>query len=1217
MPRTTTSKAVEKWIDMLQKNNSFEKLSDEELDSIFSQMLSGRGIPQDSQTEMLQFPRQQKILMMTMRNQVLTEVVSVTNQSTIRKSKKSKQPMNSVPYFIDMLLIIINHYRSKEQIKKKYLVRLQSLSVCLRSEEVSYVIEFIELDGLELLNSLLAHIRYTQKKQTLMDYDIMRQIVVCIECILDCVDGLEAIIAQPDIVKTLCMCLAFDELQKTREDLLAVSKLKRNIATNAYRKITTSSDSNRIDVNSKTSMTKLYNKQVGIRSHLLFLLSVLCYASEESYWIVLEGMNHYKLMNREGSRFQPLVESFLNTRLDSEFADEELHLNYVTNVLTFINALVYASMDSAFRNHTYLDFVRMGVSSMVHNLLKHPSSKLQKQLKMYIEFEEEEQDLVRMVIRGMTLGNNSETLQAELEKWNKTHDPSDMFAFIKQRVSEVPEANSSFSNVIRYFMLVSMKHDNRALTRDWKSIQSMISKSIRLNSETQTLDIDITAVNESSLQNTVEVQYKKIKNLDREKTIAMEIMKLVKEKQSTNSTDKITITVDSHDVKEMEMVKTLVDHFDVELIVVEPQTPREDGALSVDIPPPPPLPPASELGEAPAVDIPPPPPPPPMIGGPPPPPPMMGGPPPPPGMMGGPPPPPGMMGGGIQLPKLPTNRPKELTKKVFVNDFKIPNPKIPKTLWNTIVQDHALNIGKEIDWTDLEQEYSKSKKNKKNEEAEKKKAVKNDVPQKISFLDPKHGYQMSLLLGFLRMEPQLIQKHLFDMNTDALEAHVIHSLKDLCPDDDKMAEIAEYIRANGTSNLQVSDILFNTLHIPGLKQKLACWSFTLRYQLMIAPMRVNVECLWNTCDQLLESKVFRKFLVLVLDIVNFLNPKANQVYGYRLLFLSRIEDVRSENGSNSNLLKFIAKNNHHNKKLKPMVNDLLKELDSLKNACIIELPELRNELKDIQDGMKVVSDELKNMKQKGSGHEFEKKMESYLSKFYREAQQDVKDVEIALENYEKSVKKLAESFDEKEQDLSQRPHEFFRMLKNVLDRFEKYMISIKEEEEAAIKEQERLEKQREREALKLQEQQQKDLKKQQEQQQQNTATQPETTSTTSDEMSELELDVLDYEPHASVLLSDSTKRRSSVVSMVAREMNDGTIGHRMKLMREHSVRNSLGNSPLSSSPISDRMGPVMLDHDVNVHSKGGTLDKVTNLLKKLNKKRHAVAIQPIELNLDE
>ena len=94
----------------------------------------------------------------------------LTTPGKTRKSKKSRHQLNSVPYFIDVLNIVLHHYQTSNseddnRRKKKYLDRLRSLTDCLRTCDVFYVLSFIQIGGIGLLSSLLIHvIRFVHSK---------------------------------------------------------------------------------------------------------------------------------------------------------------------------------------------------------------------------------------------------------------------------------------------------------------------------------------------------------------------------------------------------------------------------------------------------------------------------------------------------------------------------------------------------------------------------------------------------------------------------------------------------------------------------------------------------------------------------------------------------------------------------------------------------------------------------------------------------------------------------------------------------------------------------------------------------------------------------------------------------------------------------------------------------------------------------------------------
>jgi len=442
-----------------------------------------------------------------------------------------------------------------------------------------------------------------------------------------------------------------------------------------------------------------------------------------------------------------------------------------------------------------------------------------------------------------------------------------------------------------------------------------------------------------------------------------------------------------------------------------------------DMPPPPPpmsgvAPPPPPLG---MMGGPPPPPPGPMMGGPPPPPGMMGGPPPPPGMMGGPPPP-GMMTAkaGPSLPQLPSIGTPSKPMKNFYGDA-IAKNKVSDTIWvkgGIIDEINSVNI----DVNEVEELFSNETTTKASTSSEV------DTPRKakkelVSFVEPQKSTNVALLLGYMRMEPKQIKDAIVNMDEEKLSQANIEALKDKTPTPDEIEQLTAY---TGDYNLlsKTDQFYLEIKDIPKLSTRLNCWAFKFKFANDVTQLLPDIDTLTLAVTEVLDSNRFKRFLSVVLAVTNFLNAKSSKKdsYGFKLKSLVKLADTKSSK-NNMSLLQYIAVFCEKNE---PDLLELGKDMAHLDAATRVSLPDVVNEVKKLQMGVKLVDSEVKN--NESSSDKFSKVMKSFLS----DAQEKLDDITGALINLDEQLTTLTNSYAE-EAAMIKNPTEFLQNLKKFID----------------------------------------------------------------------------------------------------------------------------------------------------------------------------------------
>lgn len=923
-----------------------------------------------------------------------------------------------------------------------------------------------------------------------MELEVLQQVILCFHGIVDIDEGMVSFIQHADVIKHLLMICDFEAFLKemveysnfisehSQSEMVTSPRGSKpfthltNPNSNSSSTSTSTADNhtdgsssdeepeadlpstctnNQVITSPRRKMTKtlkglvneLIIQKCNLRSKILLLLSVITYfPGENGFWVTLECVNSYKLMKNEKYRFKEIV-----TCLESTFYHEQ---ELSAHMLMFINAFLYGTKQSSFASHLYREFTNIGLKQFIKTNSEKQgeitNSKLATQCKMFLDYEDTERKLFQSVFKG----DNQISKQDE-ELWLSISDPIEMAQVMKMRLGESVEANSSMINTLKLLLLVSMHKNKDKLDNNWSVIEQIISQTISPSGDVQEKSGGgADRIEALKLQTLTEEQRKTIQKLEKERSKAIDILDQLSD-ITRNNKQNATLTVDQLDSPQQQQEYPLLHKliqfstnplsekygFNIDAKPLETATIHSD---ATNIPPPPP-PPTDNMGG----NIPPPPPG--MDGGNIPPPPPGLGPPPPPGMNGIPPPP---SGGGLfgmfqtKLPKIPDLKASTDTRKIHIAGDKINNKEIEKTGWFKLLETHASSAATLFDTRLFENNFLKK------ETRDAPTGSDPSAPALVTFLDSKVGYQLSLLLGYLKKSEREIRTCIIELNDKELQKQTIHALKDLCPDDEKFKEIEGFVQKGDgyLEQLEPGDKLFYYLKdIPRLKQRFTAWSAQIYFEGSVRTVEPDIQSCIKACKGVMECKSFQKILAFIVILVNFLNKAKtdkDKVYGFKLNFLTKLGDIKSSSDPNRSVLNYLCELMlvKEDKLIPTMLNEIA---DYAEIGSRIEVPELKKEISKLGESLKIISTELDYYKkEKKFVHD---RFPAQLEEFYQQAKIEMDKITKAQEKLEKTLKDLAVFFGEKEKDVCETPHLFFASVSTFLKQVDATFSKIKEEKE--------------------------------------------------------------------------------------------------------------------------------------------------------------------------
>ncbi|XP_060080140.1 delphilin-like [Ylistrum balloti] len=263
-----------------------------------------------------------------------------------------------------------------------------------------------------------------------------------------------------------------------------------------------------------------------------------------------------------------------------------------------------------------------------------------------------------------------------------------------------------------------------------------------------------------------------------------------------------------------------------------------------------------------------PPPPPPVA---PPPPPLP--PPPPP-----PPPPPGVQNG---IPSPHATGGKMNVKRI--NWDKLDQTKVENTIWEQLGENDLEDV---VKYLELEQHFSTGVTRQRVSEKR----------QEVFILNAKKAYNISILLGHVKMNVNQMKQALFQMDEEILTYELLRQLLAFAPNHQEMEK---YDCFDGDlDDLSKPDrFAYEMSRVPGYEQRLKALIFKGNFNEKIAEMKENLQNIRKASAELRHSKKLAKILELILAMGNYMNKGNNRVggaAGFRISFLAQLDVTKTK-----------------------------------------------------------------------------------------------------------------------------------------------------------------------------------------------------------------------------------------------------------------------------------------------------------------------------------
>ncbi|XP_021553513.2 protein diaphanous homolog 3 isoform X4 [Neomonachus schauinslandi] len=691
------------------------------------------------------------------------------------------------------------------------------------------------------------------------------------------------------------------------------------------------------------------------------LLSAVCIVGEESILEeVLEALTSAG-EERKIDRFSPIVEGLRHDSVQLQVACMQL-----------INALVTSPDDLDFRLHIRNEFMRCGLKEILPNLKRMKNDGLDIQLKVFDEHKEE--DLLEF-------SHRLEDIRAELD------EAYDIYNMVWNSVKET-RAEGYFISILQHLLLI--RNDYFIRQQYFKLIDECVSQ-IVLHRDgmdpdftyRKRLDLDLshfvdTCIDQAKLEEFEEKASELYKKFEKEFTDHQETQAQLQKKEAKINELQA----------ELQAFKSQFGALPAGTNNALPLS-RENGTGPPALAPPPPLP---SCGGGPPP--PPPPPPPPLPGMPMP--------------FGGPVPPPPPLGflSGRNSPPPPTLPFGLKPKKEFkpetsmrrLNWLKIrPHEMTENCFWIKANENKYENVDL---LCKLENTFCCQQKERREEEDfEEKKAIKKKIKE-LKFLDSKIAQNLSIFLSSFRVPYEEIKMMILEVDETQLAESMIQNLIKHLPDQEQLSSLSQF-KSDYNNLCEPEQFAVVMSNVKRLRPRLSAILFKLQFEEQVNNIKPDIMAVSTACEEIKQSKSFRKLLELVLLMGNYMNAGSRnaQTFGFNLSSLCKLKDTKSAD-QKTTLLHFLVEVCEEKY---PDTLNFVDDLEHLDKASKVSVETLEKNLKQMGRQLQQLEKDLETFPPPEDLHD---KFVTKMSSFVISAKEQYEKLFKLHENMEKSYQSM-------------------------------------------------------------------------------------------------------------------------------------------------------------------------------------------------------------------
>ncbi|KAG4072083.1 hypothetical protein HA402_015582 [Bradysia odoriphaga] len=877
----------------------------EELDIKFAELVEELDLTAPNKAAMLSLPSQKKWQIYCSRKSPIDSADGAVQGSA------PPSPEHYIERFKDMAIQLRSTPEDSPSHEYSFKIEshtalLDALRTALRTSAHSFVLRFVELQGLPALLDLLQTLDIRVANSPLHT-----SLIGCIKALMNNSTGRSHVLAHPTGIDTIAQSLAADNI--------------------------------------KTKVAALE------------ILGAVCLVPG-GHKKVLSAMVHFQEFAAERTRFQGIINDL--DRSTGAYRDD---VNLKTAIMSFINAVLNygpGQENLEFRLHLRYEFLLLGIQPTIDKLRKHENETLDRHLDFFEMVRiEDEKELARK-FDNEHVDTKSATAMFDLMRRKLSHSAAyPHLLSLLQHMLLLPSSGPNtqhwliFDRIVQQIVLQVderpssdidpdlVKEDHQPQDPDISSIKIDVRKIVKLLVKEEELVSARTKAEDMEREN-LEMQAKLAKKeqeydmrMQEKEDLETSLTRMRErlEKESANHSQTVQRALNAEmraEDLQHRYAQEQQERARLERLVTEGSIPDEQKVAG--------------LQRCNGQSTPPPPPPPMMLAPIPPAPPLV--------MPPLPPPVPGCPGLSMQMAAPAPPKPDIAKKNVpqpanplkSFNWSKLPDAKVQGTVWSELDDSKWYNT---MELESIDKIFSAYQKNgvANDGSVEDLRLMGKSRTKILSVIDGRRAQNCTILLSKLKMSDEEISKAILSMDSnEQLPIDMVEQLLKFTPSAEERALLDEH--SEDIDSLARADrFLYEISKIPHYEQRLKSLHYKKRFMMTVNDLSPRIASVMEASREVARSRRLRKLLELVLALGNYMNRGARgNASGFRLASLNRLADTKSSSLKGTTLLHYLVQ------VIEKKFKDLLKldeDIPHVRVACKVSLGEMDKDMTMLAYGL--------------------------------------------------------------------------------------------------------------------------------------------------------------------------------------------------------------------------------------------------------------------------
>ncbi|KDR14722.1 Disheveled-associated activator of morphogenesis 2 [Zootermopsis nevadensis] len=795
---------------------------------------------------------------------------------------------------------------SEEEVRSRTR-QLDGLKTALRTQPHSFVLRFIELDGLPALLGFLSAMDYATAQSS-----IHTSLIGCVKALMNNSNGRAHVLAHPTGINTIAQSLSTENI-KTKVAVLEI-------------------------------------------------LGAVCLVPG-GHRKVLEAMLQYQKFASERTRFQGIVNDL--DRSTGIYRDE---VNLKTAIMSFVNAVLNygpGQENLDFRLHLRYEFLMLGIQPIIDKLRGHENETLNRHLDFFEMVRNEDEKELARKFEKEHVDTKSASSMFDLLRRKLSHTAAypHLLSLLQHCIllpldyGSHPQHWLLFDRITQQIILQSENGENPDLSPlniNVKELVHLLAKEEELvaaRSKAEELEKENVEIATKLAKKEQELDLRTQEKEDMETNLTRVKERLEKE-TAANLETKQRISELEYRASELDRQVNCErgERHRLERLVSSGSLPDDAKAVGL----------RAGVAELACVDLnrssefsngPVPPPPPPMSHAPPLPPPAPGCCPPPPPQA-----PPSVPVSAPNRPEVPKkNVPQPSNPLKSFNWSKLPDAKVTGTIWSEL-DDTKLYTAMELE--NIDKLFCAYQKNgvANDGSIEDLRQIGKHRTKILSVIDGRRAQNCTILLSKLKMSDEDISKAILSMDSkDQLPIDMVEQLLKFTPSVEEAALLEEH--SEEIDSLARADrFLYEISKIPHYEQRLRSLHYKKRFSVWIGEVQPRIKSVMEASREVARSRRLRRLLEFVLALGNYMNRGARgNASGFRLTSLNRLADTKSSAAKGTTLLHYLVE--ILEKKFKDTLK-LEEDIPHVREAAKVNMGELEKDMGVLRNGLKEVEREI-------------------------------------------------------------------------------------------------------------------------------------------------------------------------------------------------------------------------------------------------------------------